>query len=138
MDFRTLFVSILLVGLISTGIIIVAINTQSDYGNNQLANDKRLGFYSNLTNTLNNEQGISQNSSNTLYSQSPSVDSGGLMLTTIVSAGQILGSSGAILNILFTGLASILGISPLALGVFMAILIGSLVLLGWSLYRLGR
>jgi hypothetical protein len=140
MEFRGLFFSSLLIALIAMGITIFIIGLQSNYSvDNGIKDDQEVSYLTDLQDNVTTIFSNSNSSQGAFYSQSPNVDSGGLMLTTIVSAGQIFSSSiSLIYNIIVVGAASSLGISSSILLIIEAMMMGGVVLLAWSLYRLGR
>lgn len=142
MEFKGFFINMLLVVAIifaSVGFIV----TMQGPGNynvaNPLINDSSATFLTNISQSATNLSSNASSGQSAFYSSNPSVDSGGLIITTIVSAGQIFsGTISTMYNILIGGLASNLGIDPVLVGIFTAMMIGGIVLMAWSLYRLGR
>jgi hypothetical protein len=140
MEFKSFYFSMLLVGLCVVGIFGFVISVQNNYSvQNPIVNNSNMAFVNNLTTTLGGTQATATNAQNATYSAPPSVDTGGLMLTTIVSGGQILtGTIQAIYDGTIGFVANILGVSSIVIVVFSAMLIGGLILMIWSLIRLGR
>lgn len=139
-DFKSLYINSLLIGLVIVGMFAFVVELQTNYNPpNPVSSDSRVSFIYNLTNNLNGVSGNSNNASSALYSTSPSVDTGGLMLTTIVGTTQLLfGSIYLVWYATIGGLANVLGFGILVTTIFTAILIGLVILLAWSVYRLGR
>lgn len=140
MEFKQLFIGMIMVAMLVIGVFMFAINTQSNYNVQEpIANDSKLAFYNNLTNSIGGIGNNSNSSQTGFYSSPPSVDSGGLMLTTIVTSGQILTKTIQLtFDIILGGEASVLGLPLWFTALLNALIVGVIILLIWSLIRLGR
>jgi hypothetical protein len=140
MEFRNLIVSFLLVGLVAVAMIAFAFKLQEQNNINSLATSPTIGAtYGNLSNALGGGSADAQDQKESFDSDPTSQSFGGIIFTTIISAGRTFGDSVLLIyNIIAGGIGSTLGISSNVLAVFSTILIVSLILLAWSLYRLGR
>jgi hypothetical protein len=140
MEFKSLFIGMLLVALVVLSLSGFISQTQKNYNvTSPISTNPDINYLNELKNNVSTLFDNSNNSQSALYSENPSVDSGGLMLTTIVGAGKILtGSVRLIYDILVGGLAKNLGIDSSTLSILGTIMVGGIILLVWSLYRLGR
>lgn len=140
MDFRTFFLNMLGVMLVVVSIVGFITVTQSHYNVQQpLVNNSQVAYLTNLKGNISTIYATANNSQTGFYSQSPSTDAGGLFTTGIAIAGQLLsGTIQVIYDILVLGLAGTLGIDPAIVLILETMMIGGVVLLIWSLWRLGR
>lgn len=140
MEFRQFYINMLLVAIIVLGTTGFIVGLQANYNVHEpIVNNSKVAYLTQLQGNV-TAIGGNANASNTgFYSQSPQVDTGGLMLTTIVGAGKLLVNSiGLIYDIVVVGVAQSLGIDSSVMILLEAMLIGGLVLLIWSVIRLGR
>lgn len=140
MEFKGLYISFMLIGLCAISMIAFALTLQSSNNINTLANDSRIsGLNNNLTLALGGTKQTADSAYNSTYSSPPNVDTGGLMLTSIPgTAITLYRTINVIFGVLTLGLGSIFGVSPLVMTILGAILVGGIILLIWSLIRLGR
>lgn len=145
MEFRGLFINILLVALVCLGIFGFITTLQGNYDDSaynvtdKIASNPKVAYLNDLKANITTIYGNSNSSQSAFYSETPSVDSGGLMLTTIVSAGKILSATiSVVYDILVNGVAKQIGVDSSTVIIIEAIMIGGVILLAWSLFRLGR
>ncbi len=139
-SFREVFITFSLIGLFVLATLSFGIKLQQDNSvsdtilNNSQINRTLDRLQSNLTDVSNQTQQQRQN----FESEIPERGFGSLLIFSIVSVSQkftatIIG----VYNILIVLPASILGIPPEVIGVLGSILIVSLILLAWRVYRVG-
>ncbi len=139
-SFREVFTTFVLIGVFVFAGISFIVTTQRDNGvtNTILDNDVINRTYSNLETDLG---GLSSNASTqkeSFESEIPERGFGSLIIFAIVGVGnKFTGMIVGIYNILIVLPASLLGISPIVIGALTAILLLSLILLVWRVYRVG-
>ncbi len=139
-SFREVFTTFVLIGVFVFAGISFIVTTQRDNGvtNTILDNDVINRTYSNLETDLG---GLSSNASTqkeSFESEIPERGFGSLLIFAIVGVGnKFTGMIVGIYNILIVLPASLLGISPIVIGALTAILLLSLILLVWRVYRVG-
>ncbi len=139
-SFREVFTTFILIGVFVFATISFVVVTQRDNGvaNTILENDVINRTYSDLETDLG---GLSSNASTQKESfeeEIPERGFGSLIIFAIVGVGQkFTGMIVGIYNILIVLPASLLGISPIVIGALTSILLISLILLVWRVYRVG-
>ena len=139
-SFREVFTTFVLIGVFVFAGISFIVTTQRNNGvtNTILENDIINRTYSNLETDLG---GLSSNASTqkeSFESEIPERGFGSLIIFAIVGVGnKFTGMIVGIYNILIVLPASLLGISPIVIGALTAILLLSLILLVWRVYRVG-
>ncbi len=139
-SFREVFITFALIGVFVFAGISFIVTTQRNNGvtNTILENDIINRTYSNLETDLG---GLSSNASTqkeSFESEIPERGFGSLIIFAIVGVGnKFTGMIVGIYNILIVLPASLLGIPPVVISVMTAILLISLILLVWRVYRVG-
>ncbi|KKL19287.1 hypothetical protein LCGC14_2466970 [marine sediment metagenome] len=139
-SFREVFITFALIGVFVFAGISFIVTTQRDNGvtNTILDNDVINRTYSNLETDLG---GLSSNASTqkeSFESEIPERGFGSLLIFAIVGIGRkFTGMIIGIYNIIIVLPASLLGIPSIVISVMTAILLVSLVLLAWRVYRVG-
>jgi|TARA_Y100000310_G_scaffold97876_1_gene95551 hypothetical protein len=140
MEFRKFWVSFILVGLVLFSLMAFVVQFQEDHGKstvleNSVFNDSYQALQTNLTGFRDTSQSQKEN----FEADPPTLSFGALIIFAIVSAGQIFaGMIVAIFNILIVLPASFLGIPPLVIGIFSSILVLTIILLLWRLFKVGE
>ncbi len=139
-SFREVFITFALIGVFVFAGISFIVVTQRDNGveNTILENDVINRTYSNLETDL---SGFSSNASaqkGKFEEENPERGFGSLIIFAIVGIGRkFTGMIIGIYNIIIVLPASLLGIPSIVISVMTAILLVSLVLLAWRVYRVG-
>lgn len=141
MEFRDLFIAFTLVALFMFCMISFSINLSSDNEANSsiishpIINDT----YSKLEANLSTFRATAEGQRGGFESELPSAGFGELIIFAVIGAGKILTESVvALFNIVFGSLSSVIGISPIVIGVFTSILLFTLIFLAWKLYKQGQ
>ncbi len=139
-SFREVFVTFALIGIFVLAGISFIVQTQldNDVENTILENEVINKTYTNLETDLSDFGSETQTQKESFESEIPERGFGSLIIFAIIGVGQkFTGMITGIYNIFIVLPASILGISPVVIGVFTAMLIVSLILLAWRVYRAG-
>ena len=139
-SFRDVFVTFALIGIFVFAGISFIVQTQldNDVENTILENEVINKTYTNLETDLSDFGSETQTQKESFESEIPERGFGSLIIFAIIGVGQkFTGMITGIYNIFIVLPASILGISPVVIGVFTAMLIVSLILLAWRVYRAG-
>lgn len=138
-NFQDLFKNFMLVGLVVFGIfafviIIQADNNVSDkFVNNVLINET----YTNLESDLSGFQEQSQAQKILFESEQPSLGFGTLLFYSIISSGKVFNSMiGAVFNSVIKLPVVVLGIDPVIVSVISTLLIISIIIGLWVLFKL--
>ncbi|KKL91642.1 hypothetical protein LCGC14_1892650 [marine sediment metagenome] len=139
-SFRDTFITFALIGIFIFASISFIVTTQKDNNVDEtiLENDVINRTYINLEANLSSFRGGAQEQKESFELDVPEPGFGSLIIFAIVGVGQIF--SGMILgiyNVFIVLPASILGISPVVIQVLTTIIIISLILLIWRVYRVG-
>lgn len=138
--FRELFIGFALLGLLFLALFQFAITMQSENNaDEQLINNTVINqTYLNLEDTLGGMRDQAQTQRELFETENPTVGFGSLILFSVVSTGKIFtGITVGLFNILIAMPMSILGLDPAVAGVLSTILILSIILGLWVLYKLG-
>lgn len=139
MNFYELFFTFMVVGLVVVGIFGFTIGVQHDNNvegitSNSLINNSYNSLYSNLS-TFNNK---SQTQKDLFESENPTVGFGSLILFSIVSAGKVFNSMIiGVFNIVIRLPVTILGLDPVLVSVISTMLLLTVIIGLWVLYKLG-
>lgn len=139
-SFREVFVTFALIGVfVFAGIsFIVTTQLDNDVENTILENEVINKTYTNLETDLGDFGSETQTQKESFESEIPERGFGSLIIFAIIGVGQrFTGMITGVYNIFIVLPASILGISPVVIGVLSAMLMVSLILLVWRLYRTG-
>ena len=139
-SFRELFITFALIGLFVFAAISFIVTTQRDNNVNQtiLEDDVINRTYARLETNLSEFRTTAQTQKESFEEEIPERGFGSLLIFSIVSVGQkFTGLVAAVYNIIIVLPASILGIPKVVISVLSSILIISLILLAWRVYRLG-
>lgn len=140
MSFREILINFSLIGIFMLAFITFAVQmTDDNSANNTLIQNPLINstfnkLQSNLSVFQSNAQGQREN----YESESPASGFGTLIIFGIIGfakifTGMVLGIS----NILFGAASSVLGIDPIVIGVFVSLLIATLIIYGWRLAKTG-
>ncbi len=139
-SFRELFVTFALIGIfVFAGIaFIVKVQTDNDVGDTILKNEFINRTYINLETKLNDSRLQTQTQKQSFESEVPERGFGSLIIFAIIGVGQsFTGVVMGIYNVLIVLPAEVLNIPRVVIGVLTSIIIVSLVLLIWRVYRAG-
>jgi len=139
--FRSLVIAMVLAGLILFGLINFAIDTAEDNNANQtiLENRQINQSYAGLKEDLEKLESQAQEQRKNFEEDTVSTGLGFFILTTIIGGGRVFtGLTIGIFNTITEPLSSVLGIPVAVLGVFSFILLITLMLLAWRLYKQGE
>jgi hypothetical protein len=139
MGMREYIISGFLVGLFSISFLYFILIVSQDNDSVGLINDKTLNktFYS-LNSSLSGIQAKTESEYNATATEPISAGFGSIILFSIRNAGTVFGGSvTSIIKPLLIFSQETLGIPPVVLGIISAIIIVSLIFLGWKMYRLG-
>ncbi len=139
-SFRDVFVTFALIGIFVFAGISFIVTTQRDNNVDEtiLENQVINRTYTKLETNLSNFRSQSQTQKESFESEIPERGFGSLIIFSIIGVGQrFTGMIVGVYNIFIVLPASILGISPIVIGVFTTMLIVSLILLIWRVYRAG-
>jgi len=139
-DFGNLFTLFALIGLLIFGLISFGYNFQQENDMvNTIRDDDRINkTYIDLNSSLSDFRNKAELRKGSFENESATESSGSLILFTITSAGKVFtGMITGVYNVLIVLPALILGIDPIIISVFTALLLVTLVLSLWRLYRQG-
>lgn len=139
-SFREVFLTFALIGLFVFGILSFGIKIQQDneVSDTILNNSQINSSFEKLQTNLSSISDQTQEQRENFESEIPERGFGSLLIFSIVSVGQrFTAIIIAVYNVLIVLPATILGISPIVTGVLGSILIVSLILLVWRVYRVG-
>lgn len=139
-DFKALITNIMIAALLVVGLFSFAITTQNDnhavdpISNNKVFNES----FSSLISSLDSSTSQAQDKYDVFNSESPTLGFGSIVLYGIVSVGKtfssiIFGTFGAIIKFPLV----VLGIPPTVYNTILVILIISVIIGVWLLYKLG-
>ena len=137
---REVFISFALLGMFvfATISFIVATQTENNLESTILENAVINKTFINLETNLSDFRTQTQTQKESFEGEIPERGFGSLIIFAIVGVGQkFTGLIMTVYNIVIVLPASILGVSPVVIGVMTAILLVSVVLLGWRVYRVG-
>ena len=142
-DFKDMWVSFALVGLMVFGIFAFVINFQIENGiSNTILNDSTSNIsdtYYSLNETMSEYEQTARLQKQAFDSDSPLYGIGVLVFNTILSSGKIFGGMIiSIFNIIIVLPLKYLGIPPIVTGIIGAILIVVITLKLWNLYKVGN
>lgn len=135
-----MWVNFVLLGLVVFSLMAFVVQFQTDNGQdtileNEIFNRSYQGLQSNLTSFRDTSQSQKEN----FEADPPTVSFGALVVFAIVSAGQIFASMIlSVYNVFIILPASFLGIPEVVIGVFTSIIILSIILLLWKLFKTGE
>lgn len=138
MGFRELLISSVLVGLFVIAFLnFVYISTINNSPDNALLKDKALNqtFYS-LNNSMQSYQTTAQKQLNATESETISSSFGALVMFSIIGAGRVFtGMITGTFNSIFLLATQTLGIPAFVIGIFITIIIITIIFLSWRIYR---
>lgn len=143
MEFRTFIVNLLLVGLVTAAIVSFAVTFASDTSSNvSVTSEPTMNrIFGNLSAKLNDTQADATANKVAVEKEtgSASLTAIGFAFSSILNTGTIFISvSLGLFNILFEIPQRYLGVPPIITGILLTIIIVSLVLAAWSVWRAGR
>lgn len=140
MEFSRLFVSTLLFSLLAFGIFAFAISSQEENEiedpiiENSLINQT----YGDLHDQLGSMRGTSNSQKQAFELENPTTGFGSIILLSVVSSGKVFTTMVVgTLNTLFKLPAVILGVDPVIFSVLVSILLATIIVGLWILYKLG-
>ncbi len=139
-SFREVFVSFALVGIFVLASMSFIIKTQQDNDASEtiLTNEYINRTYIATNISLSNYRTQTQTQKESFESENPERGFGSLIIFSIVGVGKTFsGMTLGLYNILIFLPASVLNIPPIVIGVLTSILVVSLLLLAWRVYRAG-
>ena len=139
-SFRETWINFILIGVLVFSLIsfIVVIQNENSVENGILENQLINSTFNRLAEELNASGGETQKQRGIFEKEVPVRSFGSLIIFTIVGVTQnFMSIIVTIFNILIVLPAQILGVSPVVISAIGSILIVSLVLLAWRVYRIG-
>ncbi len=139
-SFRETFITFALIGLFIFASISFIVKTQQDNDvENTILEDEIINrTYSKLETNLSDFESTTQTQKESFEDEIPERGFGSLIIFSIISVGQkFTGLIAIVYNVMIILPASILGIPKVVISVLSSILIVSLVLLIWRVYRVG-
>lgn len=140
MDFNKMWVSFVLVGLAVFALISFVVNLSTDHGQDTiLENEVFNNTYEALQTDLGEIGGTAQTQRENFEADPPTVEFGALVVFAIVSAGQIFaGTIISLYNIFIVLPSTFLGIPQIVVSVLSGIVIITIILSLWRLYKVGE
>jgi hypothetical protein len=144
LEFKEIFVMVLIIGIFSVALFSFAINLQNENDvQNGISSDSRVAkVFGNLSKQLNESSSQADSAKIGLIEEenNPTIfTSMGFVFKSTLTAGNTFMSMGLnIFTYLFVFAGSLLNINPIITGAFMAIISGVIVLAIWSVVRAGR
>ncbi len=139
-SFRELFTSFAIIGILIFGTLSFIVISQQDNNSNStiLDNDVINKTFTKLETNLSGFRDTTQTQRGNFESEIPERGFGSLLIFSIVAVGQKVGALVVgVYNVIIVLPASILGVSDVVIGVMSSILLLTLVLLSWRVYRAG-
>lgn len=139
-SFRETWINFILIGVLVFSLIsfIVIIQNENSVENGILENELINSTFNQLSEELNSSGGDSQTQRESFEAEIPERGFGSLIIFTIVGVTQnFMSVIITIFNILIVLPAQIIGVSPIVISALGSILIVSLIMLAWRVYRLG-
>lgn len=140
MNFSDLFTNFAFIGLMIVGVLGFIITSQTDNGITNGVNNNTLinGSFSNLRSNLTSFSEDAQNQKDLFESENPTAGFGEIILFSIVSGGKVFNSMIiGVWNILIRFPVIILGLDPAIIGVMSTLLIFTIIIGLWIIYKLG-
>lgn len=141
MKFGNLVIGIILVGLFFFSLTAFAVQTQTNNPtNSSLQNDAVFNStYNSIQSSLITTSGTANTTKNVLETDTPTAGFGSLIFFSIVGIGKLLsGTTIGMYNIIEGAAYHYIGISPIILGAISAILLITIVLAAYRLYKVGE
>jgi len=141
MEFRHLLVNFIMIGIFAFALIGWSIFVQMDNSGNSSLMENQLinSTFVDLGTELSSTQSQAEGQRESQEQENPTASSGDLILFTITKAGKVFtGTIRAIYDITIGGASKVIGIPPIIMAGFTSILLVSIILLAWSLYKQGR
>ena len=139
-SFRETWINFILIGVLVFSLIsfIVTFQSQNNVENGILENELINSTFDRLGDQLNSSGGDTQTQRESFEAEIPERGFGSLIIFTIVGVTQnFMSVIITIFNILIVLPAQIIGVSPIVISAIGSILIVSLILLAWRVYRIG-
>jgi hypothetical protein len=139
MGIRTYIINGLLFALFIMALFSWIYQASSDFGSDILINDKVMNkTFNSMNKTLSGIQQTSADQWNATSTENPTKGSDSIIILSIKNSGTIFGGViSTIYNITFGFLGTALGIPPIVLAIFSAIIIISIIFFLWRMYRSG-
>lgn len=140
MSVKSIIIGSILVGIFTFAIIMFAYQLPIENGvNNSIANDPRVAvLVTSMNSSLQSSFELANSTQQSFNQDNPLAAFGSLVLTSIVGVVKVLGTLPvAFFNAVFAFSNDVLGIPPIVTTAVIAILVISIVLLAWRLYRIG-
>lgn len=141
MDFKNLTIIMLLLGLFIFAIMSASIGLTSENNvNNTLMESESINStFGNLQTQLETTQSTTNGTKSAFEQETPTLGTDSFLFSSIINAGKVFTTLiSSIFNLTFGLISEVLGISPIILGVLSAILLLSIILLAWKLYKTGK
>lgn len=141
MEFKGLIITALLVGLFIFAVISFGIQlAENNNANMSILNNPSINkSFASITSELEEAEDTAESGRVGLWSGIPILEEVGIVLDSIVSVGQVFsGMVIGVFGITFELITTTLGIPPIVLGVITAIILISIVLLAWSVFKAGK
>lgn len=139
-DFRELLTSFVIIGLCVFSIMAFVITTQSQNNvSDPVVNVEVIGSaYSSLNESLRDQQSNSESALELFQSENPLVVFGSIIFYSVISSGKLFtGTIVGIFNILIKLPIVLLGVDPAVASAIILILIATIVIGLWRLYKVG-
>jgi len=139
-EFNKLFVSFMFIGLMVFAILSLTFSMQTDNEvENKVANNELMGeTFESLEEDLSGLRSTSQTQKNIFEEENPTAGLGSILLFSIVSAGKVFnGMIVGIFNMMVKLPVAFLGVDAVLVSVLGTILIISIIIGLWQIYKLG-
>jgi len=139
--FKGLIITTLLIGLVIFAMLSWALTFQlSNNADETLLDNPSINkTYSNLYTHLDSAQGTSESQRTGFEQEVPTVGTDSFLFSSIIGAVKTFTSTIAnIFSVTFVYIGSVLGIHPVVIGVFVAIIIITAILLAWRVAKIGE
>ena len=140
-EFRNLIVTALLGGLFLFALINASIfmTTNNNANNTLLDNEAINSTFGQLESDLKTTQNSAEEAKTGFEEESPTIGTDSFLFNSIIGAGKIFtGMWRNMYNLTFGLVSETIGISPIVLGTLTTILLMTITLLAWSLYKTGK
>jgi len=140
-EFRNLIILGLLTGLFIFALVNISISltNENNVNNTLLENEAINKSFGYLQSNLSDSQSKSETSKTGFEVENPTVGTDSFLFSSIISAGKVFtGMWRGVYDITFSLFTETLGINPVVMGVITSILLITIILLAWSLYKSGR
>ncbi len=141
MDFKNLVFIFVFAGIYIFAMMSFAVNLTNDNNvNNTLMESQAVNStFGNLEAQLQAVPDNANGSKSAFEQETPTLGTDSFLFGSIISAGKTFTTMiTGVFNLMFGLISETLGVSPIILGVFSGLLLITIILLGWKLYKTGK